>query len=64
MIDKLTNLKENEKGITPANMKMEVGKINTRKYGSVLPTIDSYFKATARVLNNEGTLLATKPNNY
>jgi hypothetical protein len=63
MINRLTNLKKNKESITPANVKKEVDKINTRRCRSVLPAINAYFKATAEVLNNRGTLLATRPNN-
>jgi hypothetical protein len=41
-----------------------VGKINTGRCGSVLPAINDYFRAAAGVLNNRGTLLVTRPNNY
>jgi hypothetical protein len=57
-------LKKNKEGITPADIKGEVSKINTERCGSVLPAINNYFRAAAEVLNNRGTLLATKLNNY
>ncbi|MAD84639.1 MAG: hypothetical protein CL912_16900 [Deltaproteobacteria bacterium] len=63
VVDGLTNLKENGEGMTPADVKVEVGKINAGRCGSVLPAIDSYFRAAAGVLDNGGTLLATRPNN-
>jgi hypothetical protein len=64
MVNRLTNLKENRKGIMLADIKGEVDKINARRYKSMLLAINAYFRAIARVLNNKGTLLAARPNNY
>jgi hypothetical protein len=63
VVNGLQALADNGANMSPSDVSTAIQSINMDRCSLVLPSIDTYFQASANLLNNGVTLLTNRPDN-
>lgn len=63
VVNGLQALVDNGSNMSPSNISAAIQSINSDRCSFVLPSIDTYFQASGKLLDNGVTLLANRPDN-